>query len=127
MKSKLILFEILGFVSIIVIAWLNAKFHIIREVFGISYAQNYHDAFIMTVFVIMMAIPTILIIVQQTNKVKFLERGIRLCSLCKDVKVGDRWMPIEAYLKSRSSFHTCPKCLAQAKLNIELMKRDTRV
>jgi len=127
MKNKLIWLEILGFASIIALAWINAKFHFIRAIFGIEYAQNYHDAFVMSFFVMLMAIPTIIVIRNQAKKVRFLQGGFRLCSLCKDVKIGDKWMPIEAYLKNRSSFHTCPKCMAQAAMNLELMKRDKRV
>jgi hypothetical protein len=104
-QDKVILYEVLGFILAIVICWLT---ELIDPPF--SFAQ----VIIETVSISLLGY---LVISNTTNiirRIKYLEGFYVVCAECKQVRIKEKWCPIEELVVHKSdiriSHSICPPC-----------------
>lgn len=109
--------EIMGFLAVIIMLWLDELIDIPHLVFG---APKTPVNIIESLFETLMAAALCFIVVTIThrllNKMKVMEGILPICSFCKRIRTSEKtWVAIESYIgkSSNADFsHTvCPDCM----------------
>ena len=116
--KKIILIEILGFIGILLIVWLDEIIDIPHLIFRTSATPpNYPESLFESFLIILLAITIIILTQTILKRLKYLEGLLPICSFCKKIRSNDLWVPIEEYISSRSeadfTHSICPKCMEE--------------
>ena len=116
--KKIILIEIIGFIGILLIVWLDEIIDIPHLIFRTSATPpNYPESFFESFLIILLAITIIILTQTILKRLKYLEGLLPICSFCKKIRSKDNWIPVEEYIRSRSeadfSHSICPKCMEE--------------
>ena len=116
--KKIILIEIIGFIGILLIVWLDEIIDIPHLIFRTSATPpNYPESFFESFLIILLAITIIILTQTILKRLKYLEGLLPICSFCKKIRSKDSWIPVEEYIRSRSeadfSHSICPKCMEE--------------
>jgi hypothetical protein len=117
-SRKIILYDIIGFGVVILALWLDELIDIPHLVFG-AYGTpvNITESAIETVMVLILGIGVITFTWRLLGRIKYLEGFLPVCSFCKKIRLGDRWVPIVDYISMHSaaqfSHGCCPECAEQ--------------
>lgn len=114
--KKIILIEIIGFIGILSIVWLDEIIDIPHLIFRTSATPpNYPESFFESFLIILLAITIIILTQTILKRIKYLEGLLPICSFCKKIRSKDSWIPIEEYIKNRSeaefTHSICPQCM----------------
>jgi hypothetical protein len=103
--NKVILFEELGFFAAIVICWLTEL---------IDPPFSFTQVIIETVSITLLGYLIISTTSDLIKRIKYLEGFVVICSECKQVRIKEKWRPIEELVVSKSdiriSHSICPPC-----------------
>lgn len=112
---RLWLFELLGFVGIIALSWLD-------EYAGLPYwgsaaanhAPNWREPVLESMVVLLVGGWVLYITRRISRRLSYLEGFVRLCSWCHKVDYAHQWLTIEDFLKLELNKSTmqgiCPAC-----------------
>ena len=104
-QRKVIIWEIVGFLIIILACW-------VTELFDPPF--SFQQVIIETVLIIIFGSLTINLIWKLISRMKYLEGFLVVCASCKKVKIDDVWVSIESIISSKSdlqlSHGICPLC-----------------
>jgi len=108
-------FEIIIFVLLIVVLWMNEVFDIPHRMLGApSTPINWQESIFETCIALALCIVIIIISWSFMKRIKYLEGLLSVCSFCKKIRVGKDWVPIEKYIRDHSeadfSHGLCPGC-----------------
>ena len=114
--KKIILIEIIGFIGILLIVWLDEIIDIPHLIFRTSATPpNYPESFLESFLIILLAITIIILTQTILKRLKYLEGFLPICSFCKKIRSKDNWIPIEEYIRNRSeadfTHSICPHCM----------------
>ena len=114
--KKIILIEIIGFIGILLIVWLDEIIDIPHLIFRTSATPpNYPESFLESFLIILLAITIIILTQTILKRLKYLEGLLPICSFCKKIRSKDNWIPIEEYIRNRSeadfTHSICPHCM----------------
>ena len=118
-KILILSLQITGFLSIIILCWLDETLALPARVFGdpLSTAGNWHEAVWETICITMVAIPIVVASTLMVRKLHYLENFIRVCAWCRKVHLNDTWIPVENYLSTEASIECshgiCEECAKQ--------------
>jgi len=120
--GKVFLYQNLGFLAVILLGYLDELVRLTTLIFGESQWQLGKSTLGM-----LMVLAVWLLVSASTRRVldriRYLEKFMRICAWCHSVDHKGRWMPMEEFL--RQGFDTptthgiCPKCLAAQKEAID--------
>jgi hypothetical protein len=125
--GKVFLYQNLGFLAVILLAYLDELARLSTLVFGDSQWQLGKSTLGM-----LMVLAVWFLVSTSTRRVldriRYLEKFMRICAWCHSVDHKGSWMPMEEFL--RQGFDTptthgiCPKCLAEQKEAIDRSKES---
>jgi hypothetical protein len=113
--SRLIRVEALGFASIVVLMALDEYVDLPLRLFGDQPTPLRHHEFIMeTAAVCVLAALVLALTWVAEHRLRRLDSLLVMCAWCRQVRVDDRWIVLETFLKERSAVTTtrglCPDC-----------------
>ena len=112
---RVVRFEALGAVSVVALLALNEYLDLPKILFGEEPTPLRHHEFLMESAAIGV-VKTMVIVLSwfAERRRRRLASLLVMCSWCRQVRVADRWMSIEAFLKERdattATFGLCPVC-----------------
>ena len=114
--NRIIRIEIIGFLIIILISWLDELLDLPHIFFGVPQSPiNYFESIFESTLISAFAIIIIFLTYITLKRLNFFEGLFPVCSFCKKIRSGDQWIPIEQYVSSHSeadfSHSLCPECL----------------
>ncbi len=129
--SKVIMYQNVGFLVIIALGFLDELMRLSSWVFG---EQAFVWEFRRSTVGMLLVLGVWFLVSASTRRIldrlRYLEKFMRVCAWCHYIDHKGRWMSMEEFL--RQGFDTptthgiCPKCLAQQKAAIERAKQNAR-
>lgn len=118
MKRRILFYESLGFVFLIVWCWLDEVADLPAVIFGAPPSSpNITEAIEESVIIALFGISVVYTSFRLLNKIRILEGFLPTCAFCKKIRVGDDWQLMEDYFSKRSdarfSHSFCPSCMKQ--------------
>lgn len=116
--KKIIRVEIIGFLIVILISWLDELLDLPHIFFGASPSPiNYFESIFESTLIFVIGIIIIFCTHMLLQRLNFLEGILPVCSFCKKIRIKKQWVPIERYIRDRSeadfSHSVCPECSEQ--------------
>ena len=113
--NRIIWIEITGFLSIIMIIWLDEFIDIPHILFGaMATPPNYPESVFETFLIVLLALIIVILTNTILKRLEFFEGILPICSFCKKIQSESSWIPIEQYISSYSkadfSHSLCPEC-----------------
>ena len=113
--KRIIAFEIIAFLIIIMLFWLNELLDLPNRLLGAPATPiNYAESIMGTIAVLILGIIFTIITHTLVKRIKFLEGIIPVCSYCKKIRVDEDWVDIDSYISAHSeadfSHGICPPC-----------------
>lgn len=111
-QKKIIWYECIGFTVIIVFLWIDEIVDIPHMIFGAPQTPiNWQESLFETVLVSILAAIIIKFSENCIKEIKYLQEITVICTLCKRIKSGDRWITQVAPADKSSIVHgICPEC-----------------
>jgi len=121
--DKIILYEAVGFLAILVLTGLDTIFDIPRK-YLIAYTSHpkIWESSLETIGILTIAITTLVMTHRLVSRLFYLEKFLRVCAWCRKINHDDRWSSIEDYFKSGFDTQTthgmCPECSEKLKKEV---------
>jgi len=125
--KRIIGIEIVGFLSAILIVWIDEILDIPHIIFGtLDTPINYFESIFESALIALLAIVIISLTHTLLKRLRYLEGILPVCSFCNKIRSKGQWVPLEGYISEHSeadfSHSVCPEC---AKANYgEIMELD---
>jgi hypothetical protein len=116
--KKIIWIEMIGFLSSILIIWLDELWDLPHLIFGaLATPINFSESIFETILISLLAIIIIFLTHLLLRRLNYLEGILPVCSFCKKIRIKNQWVPIERYIREHSeadfSHSVCPECAEQ--------------
>ena len=116
--SLIVVYEVIGFLAIIALSWLNELLGLPRLLFGSEHQGGWwHESLLETTIILVVAVPVVLLTRRLATRLHYLEEFLRLCAWCRKLHLDNEWVPVEEFLQrkfdSRTSHGICPACKAE--------------
>jgi hypothetical protein len=120
--SRILLYEVIGFLMIIALSWINELTNLPRLVGGVHYVSNWRESALESLIVSLAAIPVMILTKRLVSRLYHLEGFLRVCAWCKKLAHNGEWIPLEEFFERKFETETshgmCPACLAEEKAKI---------
>jgi hypothetical protein len=117
--SKILWYEAIGFLTIIVLSWINEFSDLPHFVSDVPYVPNWRESALETPIVVLVAIPVMTLTKRLVSRLYYLEGFLRICSWCKRLEHNDEWVPLEKFFESKFQTETshgmCQACFDKEK------------
>ena len=115
---RVVLFEAVGAAVVIALIAMNEYVDLPKLLFGEEPTPLRHHEFIMELCAVSAVTALVMALSWSASwRHRRLASLLVMCSWCRQVRVGDRWIPVEAFLKERdattSTLGLCPSCYAE--------------
>jgi glucan phosphoethanolaminetransferase (alkaline phosphatase superfamily) len=116
LSKRILASELMGFLIVIMIVWLDEFIDLPHELLGAPATPiNYIESIFETIIISVLAV--LVILLTHTLLKRILSGILPVCSFCKKIRVDDRWIPIDSYIRDHSevdfSHGICPQCAAE--------------
>jgi len=116
---RVLVYETVGFVTILVITWLDEFLGFPELVLGGEHPPpEWLEGGVETAAILAVAIPTLLLTRRLLSRLFYLEGFLKVCAWCRKINDGERWISMEDYLASgfrtRTSHGMCPDCFEES-------------
>lgn len=123
--KRIIVIEIIGFLSVILILWLDELLDLPHWLFGaLATPINYFESIFESIVILLLALITIFLTHSILKRLRLLEGLLPVCSFCKSIRHKDQWTPIEQYINQHSavdfSHSICPECTKEHYPDIDI-------
>ena len=106
--------EVIGFLAIITLSWINELLGLPRLIFGSSHVGGWHESLLETAIVLLVAMPVAAQTRRLLARLHYLEEFPRLCAWCRKLHLNNEWVPVEQFLQrkfdTQISHGICPAC-----------------
>ena len=114
-SKKILFYDSVGFGILILFLWINELFDLPHLLFGNGPTPiNITESLFETAIVVILFLLVIMFTRHLLKRIKYLEDFLKLCSFCKKIKIDDKWIPVEEYIKDKTEVeftHSfCPEC-----------------
>ena len=120
--STILAFEVIGFLAIIGLSWINELLGLPILLFGSGHVRGWHESLVETAIVLLVAVPVVTLTRQLLARLHYLEEFIRLCAWCRKLRLSNEWVPVEELLQrkfdSSTSHGMCPACAAEIRMRM---------
>jgi hypothetical protein len=117
--SRILWYEAIGFLAIIVLSWVNELSDLPHIVSGVKYIPNWRESALETQIVLLVAIPVMVFTKRLVSRLYYLEGFLRVCSWCKKLEHNGEWIPLEEFFESKfqtaTSHGMCSACFDEVK------------
>src|SRR5438477_12704537 len=126
-SSTIVVYEILGFVAIIALSWINELLGLPSLIIGTDHLGGWHESLLETSIILLVAIPVVILTRRLVVRLHYLEEFLRLCAWCRKLHLDGEWVPVEEFVQrkfdTQTSHGICPTCRAeQRKVSGELAR-----
>jgi hypothetical protein len=108
-------YEALAFALVIAVIWADELFDLPFHLFGTRGTVRWQEAIWESGLVFLLGVLTICLTYRDLRRIRYLEGFLPVCSYCKRIRAGERWIPIEEYISDHSAAYfshgLCPDCL----------------
>jgi hypothetical protein len=115
--STIIAYEVVGFLAIIALSWINKLLGLPSLIFGTDHLGGWHESLSETAIILLVAVPVIVLTRRLVTRLHYLEEFLRLCAWCRKLHLDNAWVPVEEFLQrkfdTRTSHGICPACKAE--------------
>jgi hypothetical protein len=123
-RPKILLYQSVGFLSIIGLSWLDESLGLSTLVFGEhTYIPEFHASILAMLFILAVWLLVTASTRRILDRVKYLEGFLKVCAWCRRIDHKGRWMPLEDFMRegfdTPTSHGICEDCLGQQKAAIE--------
>ena len=113
--KRIIGIEIFGFLSAIIIIWIDELADLPHIFFGVlATPVNYSESVFESVVIAVLGVVIILLTHGILQRLNYLEGILPVCSFCNKIRSNEVWIPIEDYISQHSeadfSHSVCPQC-----------------
>lgn len=112
--SRIITYEIIGFLTIIGLSWIHELTGLSEVLGGGPYIPNWRESARETLIVMLTAIPVMVMTKRLTSRLYHLEGFLRVCSWCRKLEHNGEWIALEDFFKQKFKTETshgmCPAC-----------------
>ena len=113
--KRIIGIEITGFLSAILIIWIDELADLPHIIFGVLATPiNYSESIFESVVIALLGVVIILLTHAILQRLNYLEGILPVCSFCNKIRSNESWIPIEEYISQHSeadfSHGVCPEC-----------------
>lgn len=119
--SRLLWYEAIGFLAIIVLSWVNELSDLPYLVGGVPYVPNWRESALETTIVLLAAIPVMIFTRRLVSRLYYLEGFLRVCAWCKKLEHDDEWITLEDFFarkfQTETSHGMCQACYDEVKAN----------
>lgn len=127
--SRILLCQSIGFVAIIALSWVDELLGLRSLILG---NHPYISDFRESTFEMLVVLAVWLLVCRSTGRVlsrlDHLEKFTKVCSWCRRVGVGTKWMPLEEFLKTsfdaRTTHGICDECSAKQETAIKAAQQQ---
>jgi hypothetical protein len=130
-QPKVLLYQDLGFLTIILLAWLDKWLGLSALVFGEYFnIPAFHQCELLTLFTLAVWFLVASSTRRVLERVKYLEGFLRVCAWCRRIRYKETWMPLEQFMQqgfdTPTSHGICKECLERTRADLERarQKRD---
>jgi hypothetical protein len=121
--SRILGYEVIGFVAIIALSWINELSDMPRLVGANQYIPNWRESTLETLIVLAVAIPVMILTKRLLSRLHYLEGFLRVCSWCKKLEHGGEWIALEEFFEQKfetmTSHGMCPACVVEMRSTME--------
>ena len=126
--AKVLLYQNLGFLAVICLCYLDDLLRLPNLIFA---DHPFAFLFRKTTLEMLLFLAVWLLVSLSTRRVleriRYLEKFLRVCSWCRRIDYKGRWMPLEEFMQQGFDTPTthgiCPECLEQQRAILERAKR----
>ncbi|MBC8096043.1 MAG: hypothetical protein H7Y43_09540 [Akkermansiaceae bacterium] len=123
-RPKILLYQSVGFLSIIGLSWLDEWLGLSKLVFGDrAFVPEFHASILSMLFILAVWLLVTTSTRRILDRVRYLEGFLKVCAWCRQIDHQGRWMPLEEFMQqgfdTPTSHGICPQCLAQQKAAVE--------
>lgn len=108
-------YEALAFALVIAVIWADELFNLPYYLFGSRGTVRWQEAVWESGLVFLLGVLAICLTYRDLRRIRYLEGFLPVCSYCKRIRAGERWIPIEEYISNHSAAYfshgLCPDCL----------------
>ena len=113
--QKAVIWLSLGFLTIIVLTWLDAVFDFAHYIVGSEFqTERAGDTAIETVVILMLWILSAYKVYQIVSRLSYLESFVHMCAWCRRIEKDNEWLSLEQHLERSGgqavSHGVCPDC-----------------
>ncbi|GEM_PF-501997 len=125
--SKILLYQSLGFLAIILLSWLDESLGLSRLIFGNNpIFPEFRASALAMLFVFAVWLLVTASTRRMLERVKYLEGFLKVCAWCRRIDHKGRWMPLEEFLQegfdTPTSHGICKDCLQIQKQAVDRAK-----
>jgi hypothetical protein len=117
--SRILWYEAIGFLAIIVLSWINELSDLPHVVSGVPYVPNWRESALETPIVVLVAIPVMIVTKRLVSRLYYLEGFLRICAWCKKLEHDNEWVPVEEFFErtfqTETSHGMCQACFDEVK------------
>jgi len=110
--STIIAYEVVGFLAIIALSWINKLLGLPSLIFGTDHLGGWHESLSETAIILLVAVPVIVLTRRLVTRLHYLEEFLKLCAWCRKLHLDNAWVPVEEFLQrkfdTRTSHGICP-------------------
>ena len=81
--STIVAYEIVGFLAIIALSWMNELLGVPSLIFGSDHLGGWHESVVETAIILLVAIPVVVLTRRLVTRLHYLEEFLRLCAWCQ--------------------------------------------
>ena len=130
--SRIVLYQNLGFLAIMTICYLNELLKLPSLIFAdhsftFLYSRSTLEFLLVLAVWFLVSMSTRRIM----ERVKYLEKFMRVCSWCRQINYNNEWMPLEKFMKTGFDTPTthgiCNDCLQRQQAAVERVKLARKI
>src|SRR5450432_285469 len=123
-RPKVLLYQGLGFFTIILLSWLDQWLNLSDLVFGDYFnLPGFHESELLT----LLTLAVWLLVTNSTRRVlervRYLEGFLRVCAWCRRINFKESWMPLEEFMQQGFDTPTthgiCKDCVDRTTADLE--------
>src|SRR4051812_6958090 len=123
-RPKILLYQSLGFLSIIALSCLDEWLGLSKLIFGEhSFIPEFHASILGMLFIFAVWLLVTASTRRILDRVHYLEGFLKVCAWCRQIDHKGHWMPLEKFMQegfdTPTSHGICERCLAEQKASVE--------
>ena len=93
--QRMLWYENIGFLAIIILSWANELLDLPRHVFGGNTQVNWHESAMESFLVLVVWVSVHVVTRRLLARLYYLEGSLRICAWCRKVGYEDKWLSLE--------------------------------
>lgn len=123
---RVLWYEGIGFLAIIVLSWINELTELAHFMGGVKYLPNWRESVLETFIVLLVALPVMVLTKRIVSRLYYLEGFLRVCAWCKKLELNHEWIPLEDFFErkfqTQTSHGMCAACSEDMKARVKTLR-----